>query len=264
MPNPHKNNPMAFPKTRRQPLRKWHRWIGYISFFFVLILCITGLILNRTESLGLNQITLKNAFISSLYGTSPNAPPVHYFSDGHWISWLDSRLYLNGDFMENNAPYPLGATHLGDLIIIGARDQLSLYLKDGSLVETINISHLPGEILALGKTAQGKFYMESKAGIFTSDAGLTAWSPALESLKFTPSLARPAPQQLDEKILLEFQGQGISLYRLTLDLHSGHIMGPYGSYLMDFAAICLIFLGITGFMQRRPSDKGRQKKKTSR
>ena len=96
------------------------------------------------------------------------------------------------------------------------------------------------------------------------DREFMSWTPVTndvnnDGLSYRVATPRPAPAQLREEILQEFQGQGISLYRLILDLHSGNILGSYGSYLMDLAAISLIFLGLTGLMKRRPADPGRRK-----
>ncbi|MCF6197553.1 MAG: hypothetical protein L3J50_12730, partial [Emcibacter sp.] len=85
-----------------------------------------------------------------------------------------------------------------------------------------------------------------------------SWTPAPNGL-IHRSTARKAPEQITEKVMLDFQGQGISLSRLILDIHSGHILGSWGPYLMDLAAISLIFLGLTGLMKHRRRDRDRQK-----
>jgi uncharacterized iron-regulated membrane protein len=45
-----------------------------------------------------------------------------------------------------------------------------------------------------------------------------------------------------------FRGEGLSLSRIILDLHSGRFFGVIGVILYDLAAICLVILGITGTM----------------
>jgi uncharacterized iron-regulated membrane protein len=48
-------------------------------------------------------------------------------------------------------------------------------------------------------------------------------------------------------VLLEsFRGRGLTLERLILDLHSGRIFGAYGIYVMDAAAIVLLWLSGSG------------------
>jgi len=49
-----------------------------------------------------------------------------------------------------------------------------------------------------------------------------------------------------EQLLAAFRGNGLKLERVILDLHSGRIFGRYGVYLMDFAAIALLWLSLSG------------------
>ncbi len=247
-----KNNNNISQKT----IRRWHRWVGYTSLFFVMILSITGLTLNRSERLGLNQIMVQGDFVSSLYGLSPNSPPIHYQTNDHWISWLEGRVYLDGKFFALNSSRPTGATIVGDILIIGTKDGLSLYMKDGSLVETV-----PGEITAIDQPSPEYILIKTPNGIYKPDADFISWQETSEIFNPSPNLAIKAPQHIAEKINKDYQGEGVTLSRLILDLHSGNIMGSYGSYIMDLAALSLIFLGATGFMKRRRSDKDRRKKK---
>ena len=48
-------------------------------------------------------------------------------------------------------------------------------------------------------------------------------------------------------VLLEsFRGRGLTLERVLLDLHSGRIFGEYGTYIMDAAAVALLWLSCSG------------------
>ena len=260
-------------KVNQKTLRRWHRWVGFTSLFFVLILSITGLILNRTEKLGLTQIRIQNEFVSDLYGLSPSTPPIHIKVKDHWMSWLEGRLYLDGSLLAQNTARLVGGALLDDLIIVGTKNSLSLYMTDGALVETLDSGALPGQITALGHSATQGIWIETPNGIFKADDDFMSWekrapssSPDQPDQALAPNLPQTLPQtlgQVPEKvtkmILQDFQGQGITLSRLILDLHSGHIMGKFGPYVMDLAALSLIFLGLTGLMKRRPSDKNRRK-----
>lgn len=261
MPKPKTNNKNGSSKNGQKSLRFWHRWVGYIAFVFVLILSLTGLILNRTEKLDLNQITIQNEFVAVLYGQSPDSPPVHFKAGDHWLSWLEGRLYLDGEVIAQNTPRPLGVTDRAEFTLIVSTNQLSLYLTDGSLVETLDQTSLPGPITALGTSLSGALIFESGGEKFTPDDSFTTWTPVSDTHRFTPSLPSQTPDAITEEILTDFRGQGISLYRLILDLHSGRILGSFGPYLMDLAAISLIFLGITGLMKRKRNGKDRRRKK---
>lgn len=258
-PRPQNNKRQNNQKT----LRRWHRWVGYISLVLVLILSLTGLILNRTESLNLNQITLKNSIIASLYGLNPEQDPLHYAVGENWISWLEGRLYLDSALLAQNTDKPVGAVQIDEVILIGSETSLSLYMADGTLIEKLDQSSLPGKIIALGKSAQGSLLIKNDSGQYVSDQEFTAWTAVENTHGTIFSQSSSPPQQITEKIIQDYQGQGVSLYRLMLDLHSGHIFGSLGPYLMDFAAISLIFLGITGLMKRRPNGKDKRQRKNN-
>ncbi|PCI51839.1 MAG: hypothetical protein COB49_00785 [Alphaproteobacteria bacterium] len=257
MSRKNKNNNASTHKT----IRRWHRWVGYTSLFFVLILSITGLILNRAEKFSLNQIMIQNDLISSLYSQPPSAPPVHFKAGDDWISWLEGRIYLSGNLIGQNSSPLVGAALLNDLIIAPTKDSLSLYLTDGSLVEIMDSSSLPGEITAIGHPTTDSILIETSNGIYKADAAFISWQKMSDTVALSPVLALQPPDQISEKIMQDFRGQGVTLSRLVLDLHSGHIMGSFGPYIMDLAALSLIFLGVTGLMQRKRSDKDRRKKK---
>jgi hypothetical protein len=64
-----------------------------------------------------------------------------------------------------------------------------------------------------------------------------------------------------ENLLIAYRGNGLKLERVILDLHSGRIFGQYGIYIMDAAAIALLWLSLSGvwvWSSRR--RKMRQKK----
>lgn len=59
------------PRIIETGVRRWYRWhrrIGIISALFVLLLSVTGIILNHTVSLGLHQSHVKAAWVHELYG----------------------------------------------------------------------------------------------------------------------------------------------------------------------------------------------------
>ncbi|VAV99148.1 hypothetical protein MNBD_ALPHA02-1457 [hydrothermal vent metagenome] len=251
-----KNNNRIMQKT----IRRWHRWVGYSSILLVFILSITGLILNRTEKLGLTQITVKNSLVTALYGMTPTEEPVYFKAGDSWLAWLEGRLYLDGILIDQNTDRLIGGTFADGLVLVAASNSLTLYQPDGTLVERLDSTSLPGSITAIGPSENGLAQIETPGGNFTSPDDYMSWTPVPSGL-IHGSKAQKAPKQITEKIMLDFQGQGVPLSRLILDLHSGHILGSWGPYLMDLAAISLIFLGLTGLMKHRRRDRDSQKRK---
>jgi len=54
------------------------------------------------------------------------------------------------------------------------------------------------------------------------------------------------PPELEEKLMQAYRGSGLSLERVILDLHSGRIVGQWGVYVVDGAALLFLALVITG------------------
>ena len=63
-----------------------------------------------------------------------------------------------------------------------------------------------------------------------------------------------------ESLSRDYRGRGLSWERLLADLHSGRILGAAGTYFMDFIALSLIVLSMTGLFQwrRRRNGNGRR------
>ena len=59
---------MSLQLPRKRTILAWHRWLGLASALFLLSLSITGLALNHTEFLKLDQVQVKNSFLLKRYG----------------------------------------------------------------------------------------------------------------------------------------------------------------------------------------------------
>jgi uncharacterized iron-regulated membrane protein len=50
-----------------RPFYRWHRRVGIIAVFFVIVLCITGILLNHNAQLGLHKNAITSTWILELY-----------------------------------------------------------------------------------------------------------------------------------------------------------------------------------------------------
>ena len=64
-----------------------------------------------------------------------------------------------------------------------------------------------------------------------------------------------------EKLLIAYRGNGLKLERVILDLHSGRIFGQYGVFIMDAAAIALLWLSLSGMWVWNSRRRKMHKKK---
>ena len=55
-------------KFLRRESRRWHKRAGLVSAFFVVILSVSGLVLNHTDSFRLGQKPVSSPWVLALYG----------------------------------------------------------------------------------------------------------------------------------------------------------------------------------------------------
>lgn len=235
---------------------KWHRRIGLLCAFFVIVLSITGLLLNHTASLKLDNIKLHSPILSSLYNLPP-ATPVSFHSGEQWISHNGiNTLYLGQMSIEQCAPPLKGVVTHNDLLQILCEDELLLLTKEGDLLERIT------PVLGLPNGSQALAFTEGQLLIKTADGVVSADMDALNFIPSTlPAIWTAAETPTSElTTFLRNQGPAMDLEQVLLDLHSGRLFGGIGVLVMDLAAILLIVLSITGFIAWQTSRKMRGKR----
>ncbi len=239
---------------RKRTILAWHRWLGIASALFLLVLAGTGLALNHTEFLQLDRINIHNRLILSRYGMS-GADSISAYR----IQTDDTLAHLDGQLFYNNKPLTTGGQPLaiieGDPITAVATDTRLIYLTAaGELIESLDAAQLPYESLnAVGKTADGRPVFVADNGNWTPDKDWIDFESYQGSYSVEPLPEIALPEAEAEALLAEFQGTGISLYRVLLDLHSGRLCGLGGRTLIDLSAIAIILLvssGIGGWLRK--------------
>lgn len=237
-----------------QSVRKWHRYVGYTACFFVIILSLTGLILNRTVELELNEKYIKNDLLIARYGLGPKGDPIHFKVGGGHISWLGGKIFLNqAEFTKFRKPL-LGVVSLDEYYIFTAHNEVLITLKDGQILEEITSFPFSANITAIGLTPNKSLKIRTSKKTYSINDDFTSWrSSSSENIIWSKPL--PNTADLNNAVKDAYLEEGLSLYKVILDLHSGRIFGPYGGYIMDFSAIALIFLSISGLFNRRKAKR---------
>ncbi|MBI06411.1 MAG: hypothetical protein CMM54_05460 [Rhodospirillaceae bacterium] len=222
----------------------WHKRIGLVASFLVVVLSLSGVALMHSDQLLLDQHNMKNRWVLDWYGLDPESDPLTYRVGTGWISWLEGSLYFNGNLLAENVAEPRGTTIHNNLIIVANASDLYLFTKNGELVEHIRGLELPGEILAMDTGPNGHLLALTSEGSFQSDFEILNWYPT--ELTVEPAPPRPTPADIEEAILDNYRGHGLPWSRVLLDVHTGRILGNWGPYLMDAAALCLLILAGSG------------------
>ncbi|MBT5903165.1 MAG: hypothetical protein HOH58_13755 [Opitutaceae bacterium] len=223
----------------------WHQRLGIGFSAVIVMIVLTGIALNHTGGLRLDDRRITTPWILDWYGMQPAGEPIAYQAEGWALQW-DERITWNGDLVTSAQEPLVGAVALGSTRVLASSSELFLLAADGNLIEHMDSASLPpGEILEIGKL-QDDVYLITSEGRFRSEDEISAWDRYQLAGDFQLSVAVPAPVEQREAALQAFRGEGITLYRVLLDLHSGRLFGTMGVWIVDAAALAMLFLTMTG------------------
>lgn len=247
-------------KPKRFSAFLWHRRAGLAAIVLVVIVALTGIMLNHTERLQLDSRYVDNSLLLGWYGIEPEGEPVSYLADGHTITAWDNELFFDGHNVTRLQEQLHGAMAGEQFIVVALESAIILLTPEGEFIERVSTSLSFTNIRRLGmkygrpviETSDPLYYMADEHILdwdVISDEGI-AWTQAHE-----------LTSQERESLLISYRGNGLALERIILDLHSGRIFGEYGVYLMDAAALALLWLAFSGLWVWNSRRRNMQKKR---
>jgi hypothetical protein len=234
----------------------WHRYTGLCCALLVLVLSVTGMLLQHADALNLPHKYLQNKWLLEWYGISAE-PVTSYKIANHWISQAGTSLYLDEQPLKGEYGQLKGAvaTEFGLIVVQGS--ELTLFTHDGSLIESLSADNgLPEPIQAI-TISDGDIIVQGTQRRWKADRSFLSWQIFQVPVA---SWVQPAtaPFELIETVQNNNRERQINWERVLLDLHSGRLFGRLGPWLMDAAAIGLILLSSSGlwvWAQRRHKNK---------
>ena len=247
-------------RRRLRSIYLWHRYFGLSVAFLVAVLAITGLLLQHAHELGLDRRFLGNKVLLQWYGLAPN-PVVSYRAGGHWISHAGEFIYVDGKPVEERFDDLRGAADAGLLLAVISEDSVILLTRDAELVERIGVDNgLPEPPLEIIKQESGEVIINGQSDYWQPDSEWLKWH-RYSGVPSKPTARAEAPQSILHTIQHHNLGQELTWERVLLDLHSGRVLTENGVYIMDVAALGMLFLAFSGiliWMQRRPYRRFRK------
>ncbi len=247
--------------------RRAHRWIGLSLALALLVIAVTGVLLNHAAELELQHHRLAGP-IAALYIEAPRHPPrAAALGNGHWIVWIDGHLYGNGGEMQGRLDSFLGAVETAEGLAVAGSHALLLFDRDARLVERLGPESLPGPIERLGRDRQKRILVISKGRVRRPDGGFFDWQdlgPAQRrdgAEQVWSRTSEEMPRQVRERALAARSGGGVSLSRLLLDLHTGRIFGHLGRWAGDLAALGLVLLALSGVVTWAKTRRARRERR---
>lgn len=229
---------------------RWHRRIGVTLAVILLAVGVTGVALNHAEDFDLREIRIEAPWLYRWYGMQPRSEPVAVRWQERWVVWLDDSLYLDARLAARVAGIQ-GAVGLDATLVAAGPRELVLLTPEGEIVERLGEASLPpGRIVRVGRTggADPHLVVQTESNrTFVFDRDLVRWTEGEEGAMAVDwsSPETPPPEQR-ERVLAAYRGEGLTLHRVLVDLHSGRFFGRAGVWVVDAAAIGLLFLTFSG------------------
>ena len=119
-------------------IHKWHRKVGITAAFFVMLLVVSGLLLNHTDKLNLQNIYVKNDTLLKWYHIQPKGQIKSFRVEKHWFTQIGSHLYFDQKELAVHIENLFGAVRISDGFVIALDESLLILTLSGEIVEGIS------------------------------------------------------------------------------------------------------------------------------
>ncbi|NVJ49244.1 MAG: PepSY domain-containing protein [Gammaproteobacteria bacterium] len=227
-------------------LHRWHRRLGVISCLFLVLLSITGFLLQHSTEFGFEKKNVSSDWLINYYGIGYPKINSNYAVNGKTISQTEDLLFINDKAAGQTYGKLVGAVDYDDFLLVFFEFKYSIFTAQLELVDNIDY---PSEVeLPITQVSN-----QPKPAIFQAANGIFQLQPDLSSVNPIQFVLAPPWQQQSqlpaeraESIIHYVRQQSLTYERITLDLHSGRLFGPIGPYIMDFMALLFMILAISG------------------
>ena len=213
---------------------------------FVIMLVITGFMLNHTDGFDLEHTYVQDSLLLQMYNIHPQQPPKGFHAGQHWVSQVGGRVYFDQTEVLENVDQLIGAVMIDDEIVIAHDNHLLITDNRGGIIEQLGGSEgVPAGMRALGASNSGLLVIRGSHGDYQVDLDALDWREE-NIIAATWSSSEYIPDSLQAELLQLYRGKGLPYERVVQDIHSGRILGNWGVIIVDAAAILFFLLAISG------------------
>ncbi|MDH4106770.1 MAG: PepSY domain-containing protein [Gammaproteobacteria bacterium] len=225
----------------------WHRRLGAAVAVMVILLCITGIALNHSDRLDLDQRHVGTGWLLDWYGIAAPQSGLSLRTGSREVTLLGDHLYVDDALV--GAPFSnlQGAVEAAGLLVIAAGGDVLLLTADLELVERLgHADGVPAGLAGLAFDGGGIVARDGNGTTWRADADLVGWQPAGPVAGVEWPEAHATAAERVARLAADFRGRILSMEKLMLDLHSGRLFGRFGPMLMDAVGLMMLVLSFTG------------------
>lgn len=235
-------------RLKLKSLYVWHRYVGLTAALFVMLLASSGIALNHTEGLALDNRFVQSRWLLDWYGIQAPDSALSTETPHGRLTLLGTKLYFNSQPLEDDYDRFYGAIAKDGLLVAAVDHDLLMLSEQGEYMELLSKGDgAPGEIEGVGLDADGQLIVNTETGLYCADDQLLDWQPwpgNSESVSWNTPQSASGAELAD--IQADYLGRILPWERVILDLHSGRLLGTFGPWLMDAAAMLMLFLAGSG------------------
>lgn len=240
------------PENKNNRGRYWaaktHRVVAINAMLFLLLLAVTGVILNHADGLGLSSTYPPGVMQRVLYGAKAPTVDSAYVAGDLLFASAAGELYVDAVKLAETGQPLKGAVAVRGGIVLATGTELLLATSGAELVERI-APELKASIDKLGVRGRDAVLLVGQS-LLVLDTGQMRLTEVDDSADANILWSEPVVVTASQaqQIAAAAGSRLFSWERLLLDLHSGRILPGVGRLLADLAALCLVYLCITGLL----------------
>ena len=166
------------------------------------------------------------------------------------MTLLETQLYLNVQRVEGEYQQLNGAVAVGDMIVVAVENRLLLLTQRGEPIESLTgVNGIPDGIGKIGTRSDGRLGAATDQGVYLADADILSWQ-AVDRGHEAIAWSQPTRlnSELDARLSQAYRERILPVERVLLDLHSGRFFGSFGPWVVDAAAVLMLFLACSGIL----------------
>lgn len=225
--------------------RRWHRWLGLSIVIPVIVLSVTGVLLNHLDSLAFSKHPMP-LWAAHMYGFSVSEELPAGKVAGRWYAHANSRLLVeDGQPVQCEPPF-YGVIETAEGVLAGCGSALLLLDAEGRLQERLGAAYGVPHFNRMGVNDAGALVLASDDTFMLYDVVHLAATPYAGL--WQPWRVTPLPLDVHAGLRGQAIPTSLSWERLLLDIHAGRFFGRLGVWVMDVVAVILILLSLSGMV----------------